>query len=157
MHLCNSNTGSSLACSCSLSQAWVAFCGQKDLNSMSLLLVNTVCFWWWQSQPHSRHLADDYDATVPRPHGWGTGGEKAGMVTSVTQLPDGPFIGLGYVRCRANGVQIPVEGLQLTAAGVKARVVSRPFASWHFPEGQGVQEPPPRSAGDLKDRALAAK
>ncbi|KAL3132705.1 hypothetical protein ABBQ32_009213 [Trebouxia sp. C0010 RCD-2024] len=86
-----------------------------------------------------------------------SGSEKAGTVTSVTQLPDGTYIGLGYVRCRANGVQIPVEGLQLTAGGVKAQVVSRPFASWHFPEGQGVQEPPPQSAGDLKDRALAAK
>lgn len=87
----------------------------------------------------------------------GTGSEKAGIVTSVTQLAGGPVIGLGYVRCRANGVQIPVEGLELTAAGVKAQVVRRPFASWHFPEGQGVQEPPPQSAGDLKDRALAAK
>lgn len=86
-----------------------------------------------------------------------TGSEKAGVVTSVTQLPGGPVIGLGYVRCRANGVQIPVEGLELAAAGAKAQVVRRPFASWHFPEGQGVQEPPPQSAGDLKDRALAAK
>lgn len=92
-----------------------------------------------------------------RANALGTGSEKAGVVTSVTQLPGGAVIGLGYVRCRANGVQIPVEGLQLTAAGVKAQVVTRPFASWHFPEGQGVQEPAPQSAGDLKDRALAAK
>lgn len=87
----------------------------------------------------------------------GTGGEKAGVITSITQLPDGPVVGLGYVRCRVNGVQIHVEGLQLTAAGVKAQVVRRPFASWHFPEGQGVQEPAPQSDADLKDRALAAK
>ena len=85
------------------------------------------------------------------------GSEKAGTVTSVVCLPDGSQTGLGYVRCRANGVQIAVEGLQLTAGGVRAQVVNRPFATWHFPEGQGVQEPPPQSAGDLKDRALAAK
>jgi len=78
-------------------------------------------------------------------------------VTSVTQLPDGSHIGLGYVRCRANGRQIAVEGLQLTAAGVAATVVIRPYGTWHFPEGQGVQEPAPDAAGDLKDRALAAK
>lgn len=124
---------------------------------MTFLLIDTVCFCWWQYQPRFGHLVDVCYGTVPRPYALGTGEEKAGMVTSVTQLPDGPFIGLGYVRCRANGVQIPVEGLQLTAAGVKAQVVSRPYASWHFPEGQGVQEPPPQSAGDLKDRALAAK
>lgn len=86
-----------------------------------------------------------------------TGTEKAGTVTSVTQQPDGGYTGLGYVKCRSNGVQITVEGLQLTAGGVKAQVVSRPFSTWHFPEGQGVQEPSPQSDGDLKDRALAAK
>lgn len=86
-----------------------------------------------------------------------SGSEKAGTMTSVTQLPDGSHIGLGYVRCRANGRQIAVEGLQLTAAGVAATVVSRPYGTWHFPEGQGVQEPVPDAAGDFKDRALAAK
>ncbi len=86
-----------------------------------------------------------------------TGSEKAGTVTSVTQLPDGSHVGLGYVRCRANGRQIAVEGVQLTAAGVMATVVSRPYGTWHFPEGQGVQEPAPDAAGDLQDRALAAK
>ena len=85
------------------------------------------------------------------------GTDKAGTVTSVTQLPDGSHIGLGYVRCRAKGMQIPLEGLQLTAAGVTTRVVNKPFARWHFPEGQGAQEPAPEASGDLKDRALAAK
>lgn len=78
-------------------------------------------------------------------------------MTSVTQLPDGSHIGLGYVRCRVNGMQIAVEGLQLTAAGVPAQVLDRPYATWHFPEGQDMQEPAPDSAGDLKDRAVAAK
>ncbi|DBA96728.1 TPA: hypothetical protein ACH3X1_015569 [Trebouxia sp. C0004] len=86
-----------------------------------------------------------------------SGSEKAGTVTSVTQLPDGSHIGLGYVRCRANGRQIAVEGLHLTAAGVAATVVSRPYGTWHFPEGQGVEEPAPDAAEDFKDRALAAK
>ena len=96
-------------------------------------------------------------ASVLRQGPFGTGSEKAGVVTSVTQLPDGSVIGLGYVRCRANGVQVPVEGLQLMADGVKATVVSRPFATWHFPEGQGVQKPAPQSDADLQDRTLAAK
>ena len=54
-------------------------------------------------------------------------------------------------------MQIAVEGLQLTAAGVAAQVVDRPYATWHFPEGQGMQDPAPDSAGDLKNRAVAAK
>lgn len=89
--------------------------------------------------------------------GLSSGMDKAGVVTSVAQLPDGSHMGLGYVRCRANGVQMSIEGMQLTAAGVPATVVNRPFARWHFPEGQGAQEPAPEAAGDLKDRALAAK
>ena len=54
-------------------------------------------------------------------------------------------------------MQVPVDGLQLTAAGTQTNVVSRPFARWHFPQGQGAQEPAPDASGDLKDRAVAAK
>lgn len=43
-------------------------------------------------------------------------------MTSVAQLPDGTHIGLAYVKCRAKGVQVAVEGLHLSANGSSAQV-----------------------------------
>lgn len=58
-----------------------------------------------------------------------TGANKAGVVTSVAQLPDGSHIGLGYVKCRTKGVQVAVEGLHLSAEGVSVEVRSFPNTS----------------------------
>ena len=37
------------------------------------------------------------------------------------------------------------------------QVVGRPYAQWHFPDGQGVQGPAPEASEDLDDGSMAAK
>ncbi|BAZ38126.1 glycine cleavage T protein [Calothrix sp. NIES-4101] len=57
-----------------------------------------------------------------------SGEEKVGVLTSITETPDGYF-GLGYIRSKAGGV-----GLKVTVGDSEGEVVEIPFISHDYPE-----------------------
>ncbi|KAF6259676.1 hypothetical protein COO60DRAFT_990519 [Scenedesmus sp. NREL 46B-D3] len=89
------------------------------------------------------------------------GGEVLGRLTSYANLEKSGHFGLGYIRCRKGGVQVPLKGITVLVDGQPAKVVDVPYATRQLPTAgaaagtaAGAAE---ASADSLQDRAAAAK
>lgn len=83
-------------------------------------------------------------------------GRKLGVVTSYADTPSGQHRALAYLRCKAEGAQLQLEGMVITAGRARGRVVELPFLSRSFSSdvaagnGQAGEQP------DAADVAAAA-
>jgi hypothetical protein len=87
-------------------------------------------------------------------------GKRLGTVTSYVDTPDRRHRALAYLRCRAGGERVGLEGTVVEVAGVRGRVIDTAFATRAFPgEAAGGQKDaaaPPAAVQDEEDEAVAA-
>ncbi|WIA22426.1 hypothetical protein OEZ85_004730 [Tetradesmus obliquus] len=87
-------------------------------------------------------------------------GEVLGRLTSYANLEKSGHFGLGYIRCRKGGVQVPLKGITVLVDGQPAKVVDVPYATRQLPSAGAADSSAAAAAAaedSLQDRAAAAK
>ncbi|WIA42885.1 hypothetical protein OEZ86_008804 [Tetradesmus obliquus] len=86
-------------------------------------------------------------------------GEVLGKLTSYANLEKSGHFGLGYIRCRKGGVQVPLKGITVLVDGQPAKVVDVPYATRQLPSAGAAASSAAAAAAEnsLQDRAAAAK
>eukprot|EP00200_Dunaliella_tertiolecta_P005670 CAMPEP_0202354094 /NCGR_PEP_ID=MMETSP1126-20121109/9569_1 /ASSEMBLY_ACC=CAM_ASM_000457 /TAXON_ID=3047 /ORGANISM="Dunaliella tertiolecta, Strain CCMP1320" /LENGTH=450 /DNA_ID=CAMNT_0048946527 /DNA_START=178 /DNA_END=1530 /DNA_ORIENTATION=- len=84
-------------------------------------------------------------------------GARLGRITSVTTTPEGRNFALGYIRCKSSGKQVDVEGKDVKAGDVAARVVPIRYASRMVVTDDPSEEQKHQKAEDERKSAEVAK
>eukprot|EP00879_Flechtneria_rotunda_P012338 GHRR01012885.1.p1 GENE.GHRR01012885.1~~GHRR01012885.1.p1 ORF type:complete len:492 (+),score=176.68 GHRR01012885.1:215-1690(+) len=96
------------------------------------------------------------------------GAEVIGRLTSYVNLEQNGHFGLGYLRSRKRGVQVPLEGITVEVDGQPAKVVNVPYVTRQLPKQQtsssssssaSIPSSSPTAANadvGIQDRAAAA-